>query len=235
MTPLFAQLFEQQVMIGLSRQMALSDYLGGGAWQIQIDAGTLEIEGCGTFPIQVLGTESDLSNTWLWAWANQQSNFPKAVSREVNAIHRHGQAQGIEELTQPTFSLASYDPHQIAMVCAALSKLDYYYVAGYDNGALYTLIDGVPEQVDQVPLARINSVILDAINMYPFNHRTACLPYLRQQGLQIEETENKVVAARPGEGTLELQFSAEGRIEAIDGALITDPQAAAKKPWWRFW
>jgi hypothetical protein len=31
------------------------------------------------FPLQLLGSESHLGGTWLWAWADAQSNLPPAL------------------------------------------------------------------------------------------------------------------------------------------------------------
>lgn len=238
---MFNQLFEKQLMISMSRQMALNDYLGDNGWGIDIGEGELTIENRGSFPIQLLGTESDQSNTWLWAWANEQSNLPEAVLGKVHQIHQFGRSKGIAELTEATFSLETISAHEIAIVCTALSDTACYYVAGYDGGALYTLIDKVPEQVNTASLERINTVIMQSISQFSVDHRAACLPYLQQQNLQIQETGETIVATRPGQGHLELRFSPDGRLAKIRAQLLGANQETAqepepaKKPWWRFW
>ncbi len=236
---MFDQLFEKQLMISMSRQMALNDYLGDNGWGIDIGEGELTIENRGAYPIQLLGTESDQSNTWLWAWANEQSDLPETVLAAVHKIHQFGRAKGINELTEATFSLETISAHEIAMVCTALSDTACYYVAGYDGGALYTLIDDVPDQVNTASLERINTVIMQSISQFPVDHRAACLPYLRQQNLNIEETGEMMVATRPGEGRLEIVFSPDGRLEEIRAILLganpAQESEPTKKPWWRFW
>ncbi|CAM2011416.1 DUF6882 domain-containing protein [Acanthopleuribacter pedis] len=232
---MFDQLFEKQLMISLSRQMALNDTFGDGSWQVDIPSGTLDIEGHGQFPMQVLGTESHQSNTWLWAWANEQSDLPAAILRDVEAILDFGREKGIGELTTPTFALDTIDAHQLAIVCTSLAPQNCYYVCSYDGGALFTLIDHAPDSVNHAPLERINTVIMHAIRNYPIHHRNACTAYLTQQGMFLEEAGDLLAAERPGEGRLELTFSSDGRLENIQAHLGGADPTPATKPWWKFW
>lgn len=232
---MFQQLFEKHIMISLSRQMALNDFLGDGNWQVDIPSGTLSIADRGEFAMQVLGTQSDQSNTWLWAWANEQSNLPAPILKTVNRIRAEGETKGIAELTEATFSLDTIDAHQIAIVCTALAGVDCYYVAGYEGGALFTLIDGVPDSVNHVPLERINTVIMEVLNQFAVNHRIACTAYFEQQGLQLTQNGDTLIAERPGQGRLELTFSSQGRLENLSGQLNGAHETAAAKPWWKFW
>ena len=42
----------------------------GLPWEYDLEQAYLELKDHGRFPIQVLGTFSDLSKTFLWSWAN---------------------------------------------------------------------------------------------------------------------------------------------------------------------
>jgi hypothetical protein len=75
----FDDLFAQHVATAMARQVALADLIGERNWSVDLSAGHATFGDDLRFAIQLLGTESQGDGTWLWAWANAESNLPPAL------------------------------------------------------------------------------------------------------------------------------------------------------------
>src|SRR2546422_10298524 len=133
-------LFERHAAAAWDKQQALSALIGEHSWGLDTQNGVITFNKRLNFPAQVLGTESDVSNSWLWAWANKASSLPKkllASARELRAI---GEKESIVELTQPQISRDNVDGPYLSLLASGLCKADCYYRGPYDNGAVFVLI-----------------------------------------------------------------------------------------------
>ena len=99
----FQHEFARYSAIAFARQLAFADFLGDHDWHVDIPAGTVEFGEDRVYPIQLLGTEADGDNTWLWAWANEESNLPDEILHDCRAIRAAGEDKQLEELTLPSF------------------------------------------------------------------------------------------------------------------------------------
>ncbi|WP_376768412.1 DUF6882 domain-containing protein [Paenibacillus planticolens] len=54
--------------MALEKQLAINDSIGNLDWNVDMSAGTATFGNELTFPIQMLGSVSHQSNTWLWAY-----------------------------------------------------------------------------------------------------------------------------------------------------------------------
>jgi len=79
----FAEQFATHAATSFARQRTLADFLGEHHWQVDMDAGTVDFGAGRTYAIQLLGTESQGDDTWLWAWANEESGLPDRVIVKV--------------------------------------------------------------------------------------------------------------------------------------------------------
>jgi hypothetical protein len=244
----FEDHFADQAASSLARQMALGDVIGDRPWGLDIQRGTLRFGDDLEYPVQLLGTHALAPDTWLWAWANTQSNLPAQLIESALRIKHLGEAQGVDAFTQPSLQLGDVTDHMIAMTCSGLEGGRCYYRAPYDGGALFALLDGVPPEVlAPVPLARVNTVLMEVISQFDVDHRRMVTGFLRQQGLHVASSGATCIRAeRPGEGSLEISFDELGRIANIKGTLGAAAQAPAasasaapstepKKSRWQFW
>ena len=81
------------------RQLLFADLIGDLPWAYELQAGIVSFGDPFSWQAEVLGTESEESSTWLWAWANDASTIPKqqqAASLKLKALDRE---HGIAELT----------------------------------------------------------------------------------------------------------------------------------------
>src|SRR5947209_5930700 len=49
--------------------------------------------------IQVVGTTSNRSSTWMWGWAN--NSLPSCSTDRIREVQRFGELEGVDRLTQP--------------------------------------------------------------------------------------------------------------------------------------
>src|SRR6266545_4298795 len=149
----------------LARQTAFADFLGERGWGVDIAAGTVTFGHDLRFQIQVLGTESEVDRTWLWAWANPQS-IPPGLLRAAEWLRDYGLRNQIQELSQASLSLDHADGHLLAMLAAGVTGRCYYR-GPYDGGALFFLVEGVPPGV-LAPISpeRTVTVMTQVLQMY---------------------------------------------------------------------
>ena len=75
------ELIERYGGIALDKQLAFGEAIGNNNWNVDMTQGTISFGEDLTFPVQVLGTISHSSQTWLWAWANPKSGVSENVTR----------------------------------------------------------------------------------------------------------------------------------------------------------
>ena len=83
----FRKLLGQHAAASFEKQQQFAE-IGSGAWQMDLETQVLEIEGAFQTRIDLLGSVSTVSNTWLWAWANKSLGAPDAAvasSKQIQA------------------------------------------------------------------------------------------------------------------------------------------------------
>ena len=84
-------------------------------WYVDFEKGTLTL-GKHQFRVQFLGSESYVSNSWLWGWENV-NNFPNNVLGQAHIARTYGQAWGLEPLMYPQCELNdTFNGHNFSMV-----------------------------------------------------------------------------------------------------------------------
>jgi hypothetical protein len=91
-------------------------------WDYDLDAGTLVFSEAGVprivAQVQVVGTTSERSKTWLWSWANQ--SLTRTVTNRMVEVRNFGAENRITELTQASLPDDEYLGWELAAVTAAL-------------------------------------------------------------------------------------------------------------------
>lgn len=238
----FRDHFADHAASSFARQTALGDVIGERPWGIDVQKGLLRFGDDLEYPVQLLGTHAFEPRTWLWVWANTQSNLPPQLTEAALRIRQLGEAQTVEVFAQPSLQLNDITDHMIAMTCSGLEGGRCYYRAPYDGGALFVLLDDVPAEVlAPVSLPLVSTVLMEVISQFDVDHRRMVTSFLRQQG--VHATSNGaggIRAERAGEGQIEISFDELGRISNIAATLgpaasAPGPQAAPKKSRWQFW
>ncbi|MBL7258828.1 DUF6882 domain-containing protein [Paractinoplanes lichenicola] len=208
----FDDLFSRHVLTAMARQFALADVIGERDWAVDLGAGSVTFGNDLRFPIQLLGSESQGDNTWLWAWANEASNLPPALIHLCTWMRDYGRSQGIAELTDRTFPLSRADGHRLALLASGLTGRPYYR-GPYEGGALFFHLEGVPPQ--ELQPERALTVISQTISAFPFDHRTGVTAFFEQQGWPFADG----VAHHPSGATMNVSFDDLGRISQLNGSI----------------
>ncbi len=209
---------ERYALISLEKQDKLESLIGEHLHELDLYAGTIrfnELE----FPIQVIGTESDNTLTWLWAWADEQFELPASLLQSAIQLRTWGADAGIPEFTMPSVDLNRADGHAIAMIAAEVCKASCYYRDGYEGGAAYFLLfDRAIDSAPSFDRARLMIRMADLFSRYDLNHRNTLLSYLTAKGLSPVAERNLINCELESGERLIAEFDDAGRLIVVNGA-----------------
>lgn len=211
-----ATLFDEHVAASLDKQLLLRDRLGQGAtWAFSMQRGTLTFNNSLSLAAQILGTESEVSNTWLWAWANTGSNIPARLLRAATQVRSLGQKSKISELVTAQLPLSDrVNGGYFSLIASGVYQADAFYRGPYENGAVFLLIkDPKLKRSVSDPVQRIALVFPQVIATYPVqSHRTAFTRYLAYYRLKVSQTRTQIVGQTGKGQRVVATFDASGRL-----------------------
>lgn len=224
------------------KQLFFLSLLVDSFWHLDFPTGKLSFGSKYRWQTQLLGTESEVSGTWLWAWANTASNIPAHLLTASLALKAYGEQHNIPELTTPQPPLDQIDPHALALLTSGICEASAYFRCPYNGGALYVLItdDNFPKCPDP-PLQRIATVFPQAIAALDLpDHEQALCGYLDHYGLSHEHADGRIVVpGAGGEPVLSAAFDAHKRLTRLDVTLtalapphVSDVLAPPPEPSW---
>ena len=211
------ELLERYAALACDKQNNLYEVIGDNSWNADLDAGTIAFGPELVFPLQVLGSFSHTSETWLWAWANTQSNLPDRLLRQAGQLRAYGEQHGLELLTAPDFAATAHDLHRLGCIAVGMFGASAYYLANYGAGTLLVTIQS--ELIDRVAkndLVRIAHTFPQVISTFELRHRPAFRHYVTQKGFPVTETADAIHVAA-GADTLTATFDHLGRLAGLKG------------------
>ena len=241
-------LYTQHAALSLEKQLALGEVIGDRDFSFDADVGVMRFGPDLAFPMQVLGSVSRQSSTWLWAWASAQP-LPPALLQAAHQLKALGQRDGIDELVEEEFDIVPppapvesllhlhqqltsagddegpLDGHYMALLAAGVCQADAYYGADYGRGIAYVLLPRVPAAADHLSdePARMAAVFAQLLLLpYPLDHRAAFAAYVQQKGYTAEQNGRQVRGTK-AEHQLVATFDHTGRLSALEA----DGQAVA--------
>lgn len=213
----------------LNNQLYFSNFVGNLDWLFDAGSGLLSFGDQHRWQTQLLGTESEASGTWLWAWANSGSNIPAHLLVTSLALKAYGEQHGIPELATPQLTLDQIDGHTLAVLASGICEANAYCRCPYEGGALYVLImdESFPKCPDP-PLQRVATVFPQAIGSLAIpDHEQALCGYLDYCDLKHEHTGNQIVVrGEGGEALLTATFDEQKRLTNLEVRLNAEPPAA---------
>lgn len=218
-----SRLFDRSVAVATDRQAWLQTRIGALDWAFDLASGTMTFTDPETgdqlvSPCQVLGTESEESNTWLWAWANDWSDLPLGLLTAARLMNTIGQEQQVPEFVTATMSLEHADGATMALIASAAYGGAGWYRAGYEGGALYVLL--MAEELIEPPVPPMIRLgtgwaqTLAAVGEEITDQRDALRAYAVRLGLRPDDGTD-TVRIRGAEGEASVMFDAEGRTTSI--------------------
>jgi len=91
--------------------------------------------------IDLVGSISARTKTWLWAWANQ--SVSKRASERIQEVKHYGELHGIAQLTEPYWSGDERDGWEMTSVCAYLLKTQGAHRTPNEGGFTYMVLTNV--------------------------------------------------------------------------------------------
>ncbi|ERJ57474.1 DUF6882 domain-containing protein [Sphingobacterium paucimobilis] len=218
-TPILTEegLLEQYGGIALEKQLDFGELIGDNNWNVDMTAGTISFGDSLSFPLQVLGTFSHSSETWLWAWANQQSDLPDSIQQNALQLKKYGDDNDFGLLRNPRFDFSTNELHILGIIATGLCHADAYYIADYGQGAmLLTITDSRIKQVRHDIHDRVRVVFPQLISQFEIDHQNALRSYLRTKGYTIEETKTTLTATKDSD-IIRAEFDDLSRLTNLQG------------------
>ncbi|OUL60197.1 DUF6882 domain-containing protein [Flavobacterium sp. AJR] len=211
------ELIERYGGIVFDKQLDFGDLIGNNNWNINIANGEISFGTNLVFPIQVLGTISHSSQTWLWAWANTKSGLTDKVIQQALELKKYGEDNEINILKNDTFDFSKEDLHLIGTIASGIHNSSAYYICDYGQGAMVVTIKS--DQIDKNRKDnhfRIMTVFPQLISQFDMNHNLALTNYLTDKGYNISENGVKLTATKNGD-IVTAEFDDQSRLIKLNG------------------
>jgi hypothetical protein len=207
-------------LISLEKQDKLAYLIGEHMYEFDLENGKIHFNDV-EFPVQVLGTESDNTLTWLWAWADEQTEIAENLTTASRDLRDWGEQEGVQEFIVPSVDLNRADGHVFSIIASEVCKASCFYDDAYEGGALFMLI--FDNRIDNQPsfdLTRLSKRLLYLISRYELNHRNILLSYFNMKGLiHIEHGHSISGSLETGE-LLSAEFDENGRLRSLNGERV---------------
>jgi hypothetical protein len=142
-------------------------------------------------PYQILGSQDTRANTWLWAWANEDSSIPQPLLRGIKAIRDQARKENKAPFLQASPMAVPHEffGSELAIICAGyLNCFTYFAFDITDSLYQFTAIEKCPEASAQtLDPGEIITGIQRAISGLVFDHRTTLIAYLGEPHRRIGE------------------------------------------------
>ena len=209
-------ILEQHAGQVLDRQHVLAEKLGPHEWSADLESGLFFFSGPNfESSFEILGTVSQSTGEWLWAWAN--ASLPGELARIAHGLHDVGKSENIETFTRDRFPAKKEELHSIGIAACGLGGAKAYYIAEYDGGTLLVALTGEYIMRDwQSDHLRIFTVFPRLLQQFDLHHKTALTNYLTSLGYAVRDT-GDLYAERDGK-TVAASFDAQGRLTDLRSA-----------------
>lgn len=211
------ELLERYGGIALDKQLNFGDVIGNNSWDVDIAQGTISFGPHLTFPMQVLGTISHASQTWLWAWANTKSGLPEGIIQQSLLLKKYGEDHQIDLLRNDTFDFSKDQLHIVGLIASGMFHSSGYYIADYGQGAMVVTVksNAVDRSVSE-DQHKVLTVFPQLISQFDMNHKNALTHYLSAKGYVVTISENNLTGAKNG-NTITAEFDRSSRLINING------------------
>ena len=199
------------------KQIDLGEVIGENNWNVDMTKGEISFGANIVFPIQVLGTFSHSSETWLWSWANSKSGLPQNLTQQAEQLKKYGEDNGIDLLKNSEFDASKDDLHLIGLIASGMFNSSGYYIADYGQGSMVVTIKS--DKVDKIRKDnhhRILTVFPQLISQFEMNHNFALTNYLTAKNYSISENGTKLIATKNG-NTITAEFDEQSRLTKLNG------------------
>jgi len=210
---------EKYALISLEKQEKLARLIDGQmVVNVDFDAGRLHFSDGPEFRFQVLGTESDNTLNWLWAWAEEQEDINADLLTSALQMKEWGAKAGIPECIVPSVDLEKADGHILSLIASEVCAASCYYQDSYDGGASFLLLfGGELERQPGFDVAGLSRQFSNLLALYDLNHRNAFVSYLQAKGLPFTEQGMIIKFELESAEQVSTEFGPDGVLRSING------------------
>lgn len=211
------ELFEQYAAIALEKQSDFGEVVGTRDWNIDVPQGTITFGQELTCEMQILGSFAHAPATWLWSWANEQSNLPDNVLTHAKTLREFGEENEVDLFRVPEFDFTSEELHLIGTIASGMLQASGYYLADYGKGTLLITVKSpeIDSKREDTKL-RVITTFTETLQCFELHHQNAFQHYLREKGFEIAVNAGEIIGTKGAE-TVVGRFDAAGRLLELKG------------------
>lgn len=204
--------------IALEKQRNLFAVTGGLSWNVDMDKEEITFGDDLTFPMQVLGSFSHSSETWLWIWENKAGGYAQSVMKQALLLQQYGEENNIDLLTVGKFDAVQNDLHVIGMMAVEMFNASGYFLGNYGQGTMVvTIKSDIVDKAESEELSRILTVFPELISTFEIqNHKNAFTNYLSQKGYKLTSNGNEIKAEK-NENVINAVFNDDNLLTKLNG------------------
>lgn len=215
-----SDLFHQYVGQAYDKQVYLADSIGiQHQWAFDIQSGTVTFNKRLSFTVQILGTHSTEANTWLWAWANTESNLPPRLVSASQQLKIYGAENNLTPLTEAEFTVTDeLNGTVLSTIASGVCRADCSYRGSYPGGELYLLIqdDTFIRKVSD-PIGRMVRLFPEMLTVMPISDpRRALRYYAEGYGVDVQEAEHSLLLRAENGRTARALFDERGQFTGME-------------------
>lgn len=203
----------EHVLMGRARARMLEDLRDEKPWNVDLTLGKLVL-GEDAFRAQILGTFSNSSATFLWAWANS-GNAEWGASLEIaNSLRQRGERPGNAVFQETSIAAGWVNPNELAYVSGELAGGHPVFVGAYDGGAALLLLTSARLDVADLPLAYLPGILSGFGSFANADPRPCVRRFVERLGFSVDPGDRSLTATR-GADTVTVSFDSEGRVAKV--------------------
>lgn len=213
----YSNLIEDFGGISLEKQETLGSIIGDLNWSVDMTTGTLSFGDQFKYSIQVIGTYSLESETWLWAWANDKISISEDLLKDAKKLQQYGKENDLDFLVTADFDADMLNVHGLGVIASGVCDASAYYCGNFGQGIVLMTLKS--EELDNMEFneeARILTTFPNLINIFEVDHKRSLKAYLEKKGYQLSENGDQLTAAKKGK-SLHASFDEKGRLTSLNG------------------
>lgn len=176
-------------------------------WNVDFSVGTISF-GNEEYPLQFLGSESSVSDTWMWGW-NNINGFDEKMLQLAAQSKALGEEWDLKPLCAEQFALDDiYNGHVLAIVACGIAEDNYCYYRGpHDSGAILVAFSGVDEDVFKpVDMKTFIDISMQSLQRFNINHKIFVESFLRWNKTAYQWKSNNIIAEFTEELTIKFEI-----------------------------